>query len=122
MVCLFGIAIDSARDKYIHHDWFQNYSDSNILIFDMTNFIYNMSPESDVEDHPFIPYMGATIWSKWFEKVQRALAVEFDDATPERVFKCLKNCPAYRVADIIFDTIEIQIVKSYIETNYQHAD
>ena len=76
-----------------------------------------MSPESEVQWYPFIPYVGTTIWSKWFAKVQQALAVEFYDATPERVFKCLKNCPADRVADIIFDTIEIKIVKEYIKVN-----
>ena len=116
MGCLYGIVKNFVQKKYEDNDddEFKDCPDWNLLVFDMTLWIFQRSPESQIKSYPFIPNDGATVWGAWFGKVLGAVGGEFYDATPNMVYNCLKNCPHEDVAQIVFDTIGLNDIKEYL--------
>ena len=118
MGCLYGAMMDFVREKYTNDDEFKDSADWNLLVMEMALWIFRRSPEFQIQYHPYIPDEGgSTPWSVWFWRVFDAMGDEFHDATPSSVYKCLKNCPHEDVAMIVFDTIELNVIKSYLGAN-----
>lgn len=110
--------MDFVREKYINDDEFKDSADWNLLVMEMAMWVFQRSPEINIQCYPFIPYEGAsTPWGRWFWRVVGAMEGEFDDVTPSKVYKCLKNCPHEDVALIVFDTIELDDIKGYLGAN-----
>jgi len=110
--------LDFVRKKYEGNaeDEFKDSEDWNLLVFDITLWIFRKSLESEIQRFPFIPAEGSTtIWGEWFWRVVSALGGEFNDVTPSLVYRCLKNCPHEDVAMIVFDTIDMDDIKGYFE-------
>ena len=116
MGCLYGLVKNFVHKKYEDNedDEFKDCPDWNLLVFDMSLWMFRKSPESQFQLYPFLPNDGSTVWGAWFGKVVAALGGEFYDATPNLVYNCLKNCPHEDIAQIVFDTIELNDIKEYL--------
>ena len=114
---LYGITRDLVDFVYQEED----YLPWNNLAHHLTLFIFNKFAQDDLMHKvfwdPFIPKKESnTEWSKWFYSVQKALLIDYDDATPERVFRCMQDPPAESITMTLFSVTPLEIIHEFIDT------
>ena len=115
MVSFYGVTLNrlqtsltkKEQDEYPLWSW---------LIFRLSEYIYKL------EQHPYTsqPYIpkehDETTYGQWFYSILPKLKEAYDDATPERLFKCCENVPAEKVAIIIYEATELSLLKGFMNS------
>jgi len=114
MVCLYGTILDLVEKKLTVSEK-KEYPAWSWLVFRLTDYIYHLDPQR-AGTAPRIPSLKeGTIYAQWFRKLIIKIKKTFNDATPERVFRCLENTPAEEVALIVFEATESKLLNEFRE-------
>jgi len=122
MVCLYGVTL-GYLEKSLTKQELQEYPIWSWLAHRLTNFIYNLGHADDTGgDGPYIPIEDdASPYAVWFNATLTILKETFDDATPERLYKCCENSPAEEVSLIIYEATPLTLLYAFKHNMQQRA-
>ena len=113
MVCLYTTLINVSEELNLYSEDGKDFKDWNWLCFRLSQFIFNKSNYNNAEIHedPYAvldEHTHTSLWVTWFRKVVAGIYdLGFDDATPERVMKCLNNTPTEEIAEVAVQVTSI---------------
>lgn len=122
MVCLYGVIL-RYLEKSLTKQELQEYPIWSWLTHRLTNYIYNLGHADDIGvDGPYIPIEGdASPYAVWFNATLTILKDTYDDATPERLYKCCENSPGEEVSIIIFEATPLTLLYAFKHNMQQRA-
>ena len=113
MVCLEGITLDRIENSL---------SDAELNKFPLwswlshllTNYIYSLEHK---DNPPKIPTSNdQTLYALWFKVMLKEFLKEFDDATPERVYRSLLNPPTADIAFMVYTATSLELQKGFLDS------
>ena len=117
MVSFYGVTLARLRTSLTQKE-LEHYPLWSWLIYRLSEYIYKLEPHPDTTQHIYIPMNkdDKTVYGRWFYNIMPSLKEAYDDATPERLFKCFENTPAEEVAIIIYDATALNLQEGFMNS------
>ena len=111
MVCLEGMTL-SRLEKSLSSVDLKRYPLWSWLSHLLTKYIYSLEHK---KGNPAIPSENdRTLYALWFKDMEKEFLKEFDDATPERVYRSLLNPPCEKIAFMTYTATQLELQKGFL--------
>jgi hypothetical protein len=115
MVYFYGVTLNRLQTSLTEQQ-LEHYPLWSWLIFRLSEYIYKLEQHPETS-YPYIPKeFDETTYGRWFYSILPNLKEAYDDATPERLFKCCENAPAEEVAIIIYDATALNLQEGFMNS------
>ena len=111
MVCLEGITLVRLENSLSNAD-LKKYPLWSWLTHLLTNYIYSLEHE---KENPEIPSKNdRSLYALWFNDMIKEFLKEFNDTTPERVYRSLLNPPCKDIAYMVYTATSLELQKGFL--------
>ena len=119
MVCLCGMTYDAVKAS-LSPDEQNEFPIWNWISYLLTKYIMKKYSKKDILEVPTAN--DNSYFAHWFRNSIRVLKEIFNDATPERVLKCLNNPPSEEIAWAIYEATSLEMQREFLGSLKPYKD